>query len=87
VSFECFVVLAVPHPYLCHGPGCRYEVSSGQLVAPRVPGIAERQDMQKLCGTYGKTWHMWQVDRGDPLPYGEQFAAPVLLLSSSSIDA
>ncbi|KAL4855172.1 Oil body-associated protein 1A [Chlorella vulgaris] len=48
----------------------RYEVSSGQLVAPRVPGIAERQDMQKLCGTYGKTWHMWQVDRGDPLPYG-----------------
>lgn len=22
------------------------------------------------AGTYGKTWHTWQVDRGDPLPYG-----------------
>ncbi|KAL4418775.1 hypothetical protein ABPG77_001642 [Micractinium sp. CCAP 211/92] len=48
----------------------RYEVGSGLLVAPRVPGLAERQDMQKLIGTYGKTWHTWQVDRGDPLPYG-----------------
>jgi hypothetical protein len=45
-------------------------VGSGLLAAPRVPGLAERQDMQKLIGTYGKTWHMWQVDRGDPLPYG-----------------
>ena len=54
----------------CHGHRCRYEVGSGLLVAPRVPGLAERQDMQKLIGTYGKTWHMWQVDRGDPLPYG-----------------
>ena len=49
---------------------CRYEVGSGLLVAPGVPGIAERQDMQKLIGTYGKAWHMWQVDLGDPLPYG-----------------
>ncbi|EFN60097.1 hypothetical protein CHLNCDRAFT_17435, partial [Chlorella variabilis] len=48
----------------------RYEVGSGLLVAPGVPGIAERQDMQKLIGTYGKAWHMWQVDLGDPLPYG-----------------
>src|SRR5438094_344079 len=23
-----------------------------------------------LIGTYGKTWHMWQVDRGDKLPLG-----------------
>jgi hypothetical protein len=31
-------------------------VLSGLLVAPRVPEIAERQDMQKLVNTYGKTW-------------------------------
>lgn len=24
-------------------------------------------------GTYGKTWHFWQVDRGDALPYGALF--------------
>lgn len=61
-------------PTLCSAaslcPCRRYEVGSGLLVAPRVPEVAERQDMQQLIGTYGKTWHMWQVDRGDPLPYG-----------------
>jgi len=49
-----------------------YEVSSGALIAPRVPGVAELGDMQKLAGTYGKTWHTWQIDRGDALPLGEQ---------------
>ena len=47
-----------------------YEVKSGTLIAPRVPGIAEKRDMQKLANTYGKTWHTWQVDRGDALPFG-----------------
>jgi hypothetical protein len=47
-----------------------YEVKSGMLVAPRLPEMAEHMDMAKLVDTYGKTWHMWQVDRGDPLPYG-----------------
>jgi len=61
---------AHPARVLIRAPLHRYEVGSGLLVAPGVPGIAERQDMQKLIGTYGKTWHMWQVDRGDPLPYG-----------------
>ncbi|PSC67556.1 hypothetical protein C2E20_8783 [Micractinium conductrix] len=42
----------------------RYEVGSGLLVAPRVPGIAERQDMQRLIGTYGKAWHTWQIRPG-----------------------
>lgn len=27
--------------------------------------------MAKLINTYGKTWHLWQVDRGDALPLGE----------------
>lgn len=47
-----------------------YEVKSGLLVAPGVPESAEHKEMGKLIGTYGKTWHFWQVDRGDPLPYG-----------------
>lgn len=82
-------------------------MSSGTLIAPRVPGMAERQDMQarsgagivqlswqataterkgnthlssglqKLAFTYGKTWHTWQVDRGDAIPLGEAAARPL----------
>lgn len=48
-----------------------YEVSSGLLCMPRVPDTMEKVEMRKLANTYGKTWHFWQVDRGDPLPYGE----------------
>ena len=31
--------------------------------------------------TYGKTWHFWQVDKGDPLPYG-----PAQLMGSFTAD-
>jgi hypothetical protein len=31
---------------------------------------AEKDLMKALIGTYGKTWHTWQVDRGDKLPLG-----------------
>lgn len=48
-----------------------YEVKSGLLVMPRVPDAMEKVEMRKLVDTYGKTWHFWQIDRGDPLPYGE----------------
>ena len=47
-----------------------YEVKSGSLIAPRLPDLAENEPMKKLIGTYGKTWHTWQVDRGDQLPLG-----------------
>lgn len=47
-----------------------FEVKSGQLVAPGLPDVAEKELMEKLVTTYGKTWHTWQVDRGDPLPLG-----------------
>jgi Protein of unknown function (DUF1264) len=47
-----------------------YEVKSGALIAPRLPNLAENELMKKLVGTYGKTWHTWQVDRGDQLPLG-----------------
>ena len=48
----------------------RYEVMSGQLIAPNVPDVAEKELMKKLVTTYGKTWHTWQIDRGDKLPLG-----------------
>jgi len=54
-----------------------YEVKSGILVAPSIPEKIERVDMEKLVTTYGKTFHLWQVDRGDPLPIGP----PSLMMS------
>ncbi|MEX2045155.1 MAG: OBAP family protein [Opitutus sp.] len=48
----------------------RYEVMSGLLVAPGLSTAAETALMQELVNTYGKTWHLWQVDRGDQLPLG-----------------
>jgi hypothetical protein len=47
-----------------------YEVKSGVLTAPGAPEAGEKDLMKVLIGTYGKTWHMWQVDRGDKLPMG-----------------
>ncbi|KAG1331573.1 oil body-associated protein 1A-like [Cocos nucifera] len=47
-----------------------YEVKSGVLFMPGVPGAVERRDLEKLSKTYGKTIHFWQVDRGDALPLG-----------------
>jgi len=53
------------------GPArARAQVMSGQLVAPNVPTAAETLEMQRLVDTYGKTFHTWQVDRGDQLPLG-----------------
>jgi hypothetical protein len=48
----------------------RYEVMSGQLTAPGLSDAAEKELMKEFVGTYGKTWHLWQVDRGDKLPLG-----------------
>ena len=47
-----------------------YEVKSGVLTAPGAPEDAEKGLMKVLIGTYGKTWHTWQIDRGDKLPLG-----------------
>jgi len=48
----------------------RYEVMSGQLLAPGLSNDAERELMKVFVSTYGKTWYLWQVDRGDKLPLG-----------------
>jgi len=54
-----------------------YEIKSGLLTVPGVPMMAEDRIMERLINTYGKTWHTWQVDRGDTLPIG-----PAKLMSS-----
>ena len=53
-----------------------YEVKSGQLVAPGIPQIAEHAFMQKIAGTYGKTWHTWHTDQQRELPTGQ----PLLMM-------
>lgn len=47
-----------------------HEVKSGQLVAPGIPAVAEHALMEKLAGTYGKTWHTWHTDLDKALPQG-----------------
>ncbi|CAN6554957.1 unnamed protein product [Malus baccata var. baccata] len=47
-----------------------YEVKSGVLFMPGVPGVIERRDLEKVCKTYEKVWHFWEVDKGDDLPLG-----------------
>ena len=48
------------------------------LVLPKPSGIsseewekAEVNAMNEVIGLYGKTWHFWQIDRGDQLPLGK----------------
>jgi hypothetical protein len=47
-----------------------HEVKSGQLIAPGIPDVAEKELMRKLVGTYGKTWHTWHTDADKQLPFG-----------------
>ena len=61
-----------------------FEVKSGMLIMPTPTGIpnagweiAETKEMEDVVGLYGKTYHFWQVDRGDKLPLG----GPELMLS------
>jgi hypothetical protein len=51
------------------------EILSGQLVAPGIPQIAEKELMRGKMNSYGKTWHVWSTDHGDKLPLGEPMLA------------
>jgi hypothetical protein len=51
------------------------EILSGQLVAPGLPHQAEKALMRDKLNSYGKTWHVWSTDRGDPLPFGDPMLA------------
>src|SRR5437868_10854622 len=68
VSAKIFESLPPEEKKLWHSHN--YEVKSGVLTAPGMPDASEKDLMKVLIGTYGKTWHMWQVDRGDKLPMG-----------------
>ncbi|XP_072950598.1 oil body-associated protein 1A-like [Typha angustifolia] len=68
VSEELFLTLPDEEKPLWHSH--EYEVRSGVLFLPGLPGLVERRDLEKVCKTYGKTIHFWQVDRGDALPLG-----------------
>ncbi|MDP2138592.1 MAG: OBAP family protein [Candidatus Didemnitutus sp.] len=68
ISGELFRQLPAEEKKLWHSH--RYEVMSGQLTAPDLSAVEEKALMQELVGTYGKTWHLWQVDRGDRVPLG-----------------
>jgi hypothetical protein len=56
-----------------------YEILSGQLAAPGIPGQLERRLMQGKMNSYGKTWHVWNTGSfdqpGDELPLGEPMLA------------
>ncbi|KAJ6464611.1 hypothetical protein C8R47DRAFT_1188278 [Mycena vitilis] len=62
-----------------------FEVKSGMLImpGPTVPGLAsawetaETKEMEDVVTLYGKTYHLWQTDRGDALPLGQ----PELMMS------
>ena len=59
------------------------QVRSGILIMPNpnIPNAvwetAETEEMKEVIGLYGKTFHFWQVDRGDTLPLGK----PELMMS------
>ncbi|XP_049370009.1 oil body-associated protein 1A-like [Solanum verrucosum] len=68
VSEELFLTLPDDEKKFWHSH--LYEVKSGVLFMPGVPGPIQRQDHEKTVKTYGKVIHFWQVDRGDTLPLG-----------------
>jgi hypothetical protein len=52
-----------------------YEILSGQLQAPGLPAMAEKEFLRRKMNSYGKTWHVWQTARGDKLPLGDPMLA------------
>lgn len=61
-----------------------FEVKSGMLVMSAPSALptalwegAETKEMEQVVELYGKTYHFWQVDRGDKLPLGQ----PELMMS------
>lgn len=74
VSEKLFKTLPAAEKHLWHSHV--HEVRSGQLIAPGIPEVAEKELMKKIAGTYGKTWHTWHTDRHDELPLG----APMLMM-------
>jgi hypothetical protein len=68
VSERLFTTLPEAEKPMWHSHA--FEVTSGQLIAPGIPAQAEHELMEKLVGTYGKTWHTWHTDLHRELPIG-----------------
>jgi hypothetical protein len=51
------------------------EILSGQLVAPGIPEVAEKELMRTKLNSYGKTWHVWMTDQGHKMPLGDAMLA------------
>lgn len=68
VSKALFEKLPVEEKHLWHSHV--HEVKAGSLIAPGIPDVAEHELMEKLAGTYGKTWHTWHSDQGHEIPTG-----------------
>ena len=68
VSAKLFAQLPAAEKHLWHSHA--HEVRSGQLIAPGIPQPAERELMEKIVNTYGKTWHTWHTNEGHGLPVG-----------------
>ncbi|WP_026629065.1 OBAP family protein [Dyadobacter alkalitolerans] len=68
ISAKMFVRLSPEEKKLWHSH--HFEVSSGSLIAPGIPEVAEHELMEKLVSTYGKTIHTWHTDLEKELPVG-----------------
>ena len=68
VSARLFATLPEPEKAMWHSHV--HEVKSGELIAPGIPEVAEHELMEKLVGTYGKTFHTWHTDMHKELPVG-----------------
>jgi len=67
-SEKLFASLPAEEQKLWHSH--QFDILSGSFIAPGLPAVAERELQRNLINTYGKTWVLWQVDRGDTLPIG-----------------
>jgi hypothetical protein len=74
VSQNLFSQLPTEEKHLWHSHV--HEVRSGQLIAPGIPEVAEKEFMRKIAATYGKTWHTWHTDMNKELPIGH----PMLMM-------
>jgi hypothetical protein len=77
ITEKLFKTLPTEEKKLWHSH--RYEVKSGTLIAPGIPGIAEHELMEKLVSTYGKTIHTWHTDQDRTLPVG----APMIMMGAT----
>ena len=68
ITDKLFKTLSEEEKKLWHSH--HYEVKSGTLIAPGIPERVERELMEKLVSTYGKTIHTWHTDQLSSLPLG-----------------